>query len=45
MVEAAPYTTELASLEQYNCDFVVHGDDLVVNADGKACRVMGGAVM
>jgi hypothetical protein len=33
--KAAPYTTELAYLEKYNCDFVVHGDDLVVNADGK----------
>ncbi len=24
-------------LEKYNCDFVIHGDDLVVNADGKDC--------
>eukprot|EP01129_Flabellula_baltica_P006414 TRINITY_DN239_c0_g1_i1.p1 TRINITY_DN239_c0_g1~~TRINITY_DN239_c0_g1_i1.p1 ORF type:complete len:368 (+),score=104.06 TRINITY_DN239_c0_g1_i1:724-1827(+) len=33
----APYTTELSYLEKYNCDFCVHGDDLVSNADGVDC--------
>lgn len=37
VVEDAPYTTELAWLERYNIDFVVHGDDLVLNADGTDC--------
>jgi hypothetical protein len=37
VVEAAPYTTQLDYLEKYNVDFVVHGDDLVVNADGEDC--------
>lgn len=37
VVEGAPYTTELSYLEKYNCDFVIHGDDLVVNADGVDC--------
>jgi ethanolamine-phosphate cytidylyltransferase len=37
VVEAAPYTTELAMVEKYNVDYVVHGDDLVLNADGEDC--------
>eukprot|EP01091_Cochliopodium_minus_P012967 TRINITY_DN4060_c0_g1_i1.p1 TRINITY_DN4060_c0_g1~~TRINITY_DN4060_c0_g1_i1.p1 ORF type:complete len:381 (-),score=120.18 TRINITY_DN4060_c0_g1_i1:34-1125(-) len=35
VVEAAPYTTQLSYLEKYNCDFVVHGDDIVLTSDGK----------
>ncbi|OHT09868.1 cytidyltransferase-related domain containing protein [Tritrichomonas foetus] len=30
----APYTTEIEWIDRYNCDAVVHGDDLVLNADG-----------
>jgi ethanolamine-phosphate cytidylyltransferase len=37
VVEAAPYTTELAMVEKHNVDYVVHGDDLVLNADGEDC--------
>ncbi len=37
VVEAAPYTTELALIERYNVDYVVHGDDLVLNANGEDC--------
>lgn len=37
VVEGAPYTTQLSYLEKYNCDFVVHGDDVVLNSDGTDC--------
>jgi ethanolamine-phosphate cytidylyltransferase len=37
VVEDAPYTTQLSYLEKYNCDFVVHGDDLVMTSDGTDC--------
>lgn len=35
MVRAAPYVTSLQLMEQYNCDFCVHGDDIVLAADGQ----------
>eukprot|EP01121_Diplochlamys_sp_Union-15-3_P020058 TRINITY_DN76_c0_g1_i2.p1 TRINITY_DN76_c0_g1~~TRINITY_DN76_c0_g1_i2.p1 ORF type:complete len:373 (-),score=75.71 TRINITY_DN76_c0_g1_i2:71-1189(-) len=34
VVKAAPYVTELAVMDKYNCDICVHGDDIVVSADG-----------
>uniref|UniRef100_K1QX84 ethanolamine-phosphate cytidylyltransferase n=1 Tax=Magallana gigas TaxID=29159 RepID=K1QX84_MAGGI len=34
VVEDAPYVTTLETLEKYNCDFCVHGDDITVTADG-----------
>jgi ethanolamine-phosphate cytidylyltransferase len=35
VVENAPYTTSLEVMDQYNCDFCVHGDDIVMNANGE----------
>jgi len=34
VVEAAPYVTTLETLDKYNCDFCVHGDDITMTADG-----------
>jgi ethanolamine-phosphate cytidylyltransferase len=34
VVEDAPYVTTLETLEEYNCAFCVHGDDITVTADG-----------
>ncbi|CAI6361755.1 unnamed protein product [Macrosiphum euphorbiae] len=34
VVEGAPYVTNLETLDQHNCDFCVHGDDITVTADG-----------
>ncbi|XP_049777108.1 ethanolamine-phosphate cytidylyltransferase [Schistocerca cancellata] len=34
VVEGAPYVTTLETLDQYNCDFCVHGDDITMTADG-----------
>ncbi|KAJ3601552.1 hypothetical protein NHX12_032520 [Muraenolepis orangiensis] len=35
VVEGAPYVTTLETLDQYNCDFCVHGDDITLTVDGK----------
>ncbi|KAL5285950.1 Pect.2 family protein [Megaselia abdita] len=35
VVENAPYITTLETLDQYNCDFCVHGDDITTTNDGK----------
>uniref|UniRef100_A0AAY4EG51 ethanolamine-phosphate cytidylyltransferase n=1 Tax=Denticeps clupeoides TaxID=299321 RepID=A0AAY4EG51_9TELE len=35
IVEGAPYVTTLETLEKYNCDFCVHGDDITLTVDGK----------
>lgn len=35
IVEGAPYVTTLETLDKYNCDFCVHGDDITLTADGK----------
>ncbi|KAL3112745.1 hypothetical protein niasHT_019719 [Heterodera trifolii] len=35
IVEAAPYVTTLKTLDENNCDFCVHGDDITLTADGK----------
>lgn len=34
VVEDAPYTTSLEVMDKYNCQYCVHGDDIVLNADG-----------
>jgi ethanolamine-phosphate cytidylyltransferase len=34
VVEDAPYVTTLETLDKYNCDFCVHGDDITLTADG-----------
>lgn len=34
VVEDAPYTTQLATLDEHDCDFCVHGDDITLTADG-----------
>lgn len=41
VVEDAPYTTSMDVMDQYDCDFCVHGDDITTSADGKdtcVCR-------
>ncbi|KAJ3077451.1 Ethanolamine-phosphate cytidylyltransferase [Quaeritorhiza haematococci] len=37
VVPDAPYFTSVDVLKQYNCDFVVHGDDITTMADGTDC--------
>jgi len=37
VVRDAPYVTDIALMESYDCDFCVHGDDLVSAADGTDC--------
>uniref|UniRef100_A0A8D8G863 ethanolamine-phosphate cytidylyltransferase n=1 Tax=Culex pipiens TaxID=7175 RepID=A0A8D8G863_CULPI len=34
VVEDAPYVTTLETLDNNNCDFCVHGDDITLTADG-----------
>ncbi|XP_050301744.1 ethanolamine-phosphate cytidylyltransferase isoform X2 [Anthonomus grandis grandis] len=34
VVEGAPYVTTLETLDKYNCDFCVHGDDITMTAEG-----------
>lgn len=34
VVKGAPYITTLETLDQYNCDFCVHGNDITLDADG-----------
>ncbi|XP_005105781.2 ethanolamine-phosphate cytidylyltransferase [Aplysia californica] len=35
VVEDAPYVTTLETLDEYGCDFCVHGDDITTTADGQ----------
>ena len=35
VIESAPYVTTLETLNQYDCDFCVHGDDITCTADGQ----------
>ncbi|KAI8823557.1 uncharacterized protein EV422DRAFT_493933 [Fimicolochytrium jonesii] len=37
VVEDAPYLTQVELLDQYDCDFCVHGDDITTLADGTDC--------
>ena len=34
VIEAAPYVTTVEELNEYNCDFCVHGNDITMTADG-----------
>ncbi|XP_066155003.1 ethanolamine-phosphate cytidylyltransferase isoform X1 [Euwallacea fornicatus] len=34
VVEGVPYVTSLDTLDKYNCDFCVHGNDITVTAEG-----------
>ena len=34
VIEGAPYVTTLETLDQHNCQFCVHGDDITMTADG-----------
>ncbi|XP_053666632.1 ethanolamine-phosphate cytidylyltransferase [Anopheles marshallii] len=34
VVEDAPYVTTLETLDKYDCDYCVHGDDITLTADG-----------
>lgn len=34
VVEGAPYITSLETLDKYDCDFCVHGDDITLDAEG-----------
>lgn len=34
VVQAAPYVTSLETMDKYDCDFCVHGDDITMTADG-----------
>jgi len=33
VVENAPYVTTLETLQEYNCEFCVHGDDITVKTN------------
>ncbi|XP_004374405.1 ethanolamine-phosphate cytidylyltransferase [Trichechus manatus latirostris] len=35
VVAAAPYITTLQTLDKYNCDFCVHGNDVSLTVDGR----------
>jgi len=35
VVEGAPYLMTLDTLDKYNCDFCVHGEDISVDAEGR----------
>ncbi|OAF71257.1 hypothetical protein A3Q56_00970 [Intoshia linei] len=35
VIEDAPYITSIDTLNKYNCDFCVHGDDITLTSDGK----------
>lgn len=37
VVPYAPYVTEESWIDRYGCQFVVHGDDISTDADGKDC--------
>lgn len=34
VVEGAPYVTTIETLDQYNCDYCAHGDDITLTAEG-----------
>lgn len=37
VVPNAPFTSEISYLDEYGCQVAIHGDDLVLNADGYDC--------
>ena len=34
VIEGAPYVTAVEELDDFNCDFCVHGNDITMTADG-----------
>uniref|UniRef100_A0A1I7ZFC4 ethanolamine-phosphate cytidylyltransferase n=2 Tax=Steinernema glaseri TaxID=37863 RepID=A0A1I7ZFC4_9BILA len=34
VVEDAPYSTTVATLDKYDCDFCIHGNDITLTAEG-----------
>ena len=34
VVRGAPYVTTLETLDQYNCEFCAHGNDITTTAEG-----------
>jgi ethanolamine-phosphate cytidylyltransferase len=37
VVEGAPYVTQLKTLDEYNIDFCVHGEDVTTDENGRDC--------
>lgn len=37
VVEGAPYVTEVGVIDSYHVNFVIHGDDVVLDAEGGDC--------
>jgi ethanolamine-phosphate cytidylyltransferase len=37
VVEASPYVTSMAMMDEYNIDYVVHGDDITTDEHGNDC--------
>lgn len=35
VIEGAPYVTTTETLDDYNAEFCVHGNDITMTADGK----------
>ncbi|KAF8382192.1 pcyt-2.1 [Pristionchus pacificus] len=35
VIEDAPYSTTIATLDKYDCAFCIHGDDITMTADGR----------
>ncbi|GMT10828.1 hypothetical protein PFISCL1PPCAC_2125, partial [Pristionchus fissidentatus] len=35
VVEDAPYSTTIETLDKYECDFCIHGDDITMTSDGR----------
>jgi ethanolamine-phosphate cytidylyltransferase len=44
VVEDAPYLTSLEVMDQYNCRYCVHGDDVTTMSDGTDCYSLVKAV-
>lgn len=40
VVENAPYLTSIEFMDQYNCEYCVHGDDITTLADGSDCYAL-----
>ena len=38
VVEAAPYITPLETLDQHDCEYCIHGDDITLSVDGRDQR-------
>ena len=40
VVEDAPYVTTVETLDEHNCDFCAHGDDITMTADGQGFDIL-----